>query len=85
MDRVSKALRRLPRARRQELLALIEQIEKGAVAKLDIAKLKGYRSLFRIRQGGLRIIVKNTDDEFRVVLLEGRPETTYKDLGKFDT
>ncbi|MDP4000093.1 MAG: hypothetical protein Q8Q11_01540 [bacterium] len=87
MDRIDKALARIPAGQRSELRRLVRTVRTGKLADLDIQKLKGYRSLYRVRRGGFRLIVRRTegaDDSYEVIVLEGRSETTYKDLRKFD-
>lgn len=84
MDRMAKALRRLPKPRLREILKLIDRIESGDVAGIDIVKLRGYQSLYRVRTGGLRLIVIKKNGNYRAVTLENRSERTYKDVGKFE-
>lgn len=84
MDQVTKALRRLSKTQRKKLLDLIATIETGNVSQLDVVKLKGYRSLYRVRQGDLRLILRRQNGTFMVLLLEGRSETTYQHLDRLD-
>ena len=85
MDRLDKALRKLSVGQRQALLELIIEIELGRINDLDILKLKGFKSLYRVRKGDLRLIVRRTEEEYRVMALEWRSGRTYSNLESLDT
>jgi mRNA-degrading endonuclease RelE of RelBE toxin-antitoxin system len=84
VDRITKALKRLTVKQREQLLVLIEQVESGDTRGLDVLKLKGFRQLYRVRKGDLRLIVKRVAGQYRVLTLETRSERTYGDVRPLD-
>jgi mRNA-degrading endonuclease RelE of RelBE toxin-antitoxin system len=85
VDRLDKALKKLSAAQRKALLELIAEIEAGRINDLDILKLKGFKSLYRVRKGDLRLIVRRTSEDYRVMALEWRSGRTYSNLESLDT
>jgi len=81
MDKVSKFLDRL--TKKEFLIAqkLIESILAGDVAGLDIKKLRGTTHLFRVRKGDARIIFSRKGNMVRIVEIERRGESTYRNIG----
>ena len=58
MDKIEKALQKLSHKERLALKELLEKLYSGKTKGLDIAKLKGYDNIFRVRKGKMRIIFK---------------------------
>ena len=78
MPTLKKLLSKLSREDRLILEHLIDRIISLNWANLDIKKLKGYRDIFRLRKGKLRIIFTKTGKNISVINIERRKETTYK-------
>lgn len=78
MDKISKALFKLTpkeRARIKQILILIQQRN---FVGLDIKKLTGQQTIFRVRAGQYRIIFRLTPQkEIFVLAIEKRSDTTY--------
>ena len=78
MDKIKKFLRQLPPGDFRRVLKILEKLETSKTKGLDIKKLTGYKSLFRVRAGVIRIIFLRTDNEFRLISIERRSDTTYR-------
>jgi mRNA-degrading endonuclease RelE of RelBE toxin-antitoxin system len=77
-DRIEKILRTLPAKQRKQLIVLIELIIAGKFQGMDVKKLKGHESAYRVRKGNFRIIfIMPNSDEIRIIALERRTDTTY--------
>lgn len=44
---------------------------------LDVKKLKGYKNIFRVRKGTVRIIFRVTNNQIYILAIERRYDTTY--------
>lgn len=79
-DKIQKFLRKLSDKQRQEVEQLIKRIVVGEVAGLDMKKLRGGRDVYRIRKGDVRIIYQMSYGEARILAIERRSDTTYRDF-----
>ena len=78
MDRNQKFLKRLTE---KELTAVENTLQKLLIRdteKLDIKKLTGYRDIYRVRIGNIRIIFLDTGNYTEVLEISRRSERTYK-------
>jgi mRNA-degrading endonuclease RelE of RelBE toxin-antitoxin system len=81
VDRIDKALSKMSAKERAQILSILESIERGDVASLDLKKLKGFVDTFRVRKGRYRIIFYMKDNkDIRIIDVERRTDTTYRDL-----
>jgi mRNA-degrading endonuclease RelE of RelBE toxin-antitoxin system len=84
MDLVSKFLKKLDQKRRQEIEALLLQIKRRELGRLDIKKLKGSDSLFRVRKGNIRVFFSvdrnpvSKGSEVSIISIDFRTDTTYR-------
>lgn len=79
MDKISKALTRIPAKQRAIILQATEQIISGDLQNLDIKKLKGSEEIFRVRVGQYRVIFAgNREAGYIVLSIAKRNEQTYK-------
>ena len=78
MGKLKRLLKRLNSAERKIIGKILQQIESGDLTDLDVKRLKGRKDVFRVRKGKLRIIFYKTEDEFYLVSIERRTDTTYK-------
>ena len=58
MDGIAKALQKLSPKERRWVKEILERLQKGNLAGLDVKKLKGRDDIFRIRKGDNRIIYR---------------------------
>jgi mRNA-degrading endonuclease RelE of RelBE toxin-antitoxin system len=81
MDRIDRALKKLSQSEKAAVQKILLSIKGRNLKGLDIKKLKGYKDIFRARQGKIRIIFR-TDKENNLMILaiERRSETTYRNF-----
>ena len=72
-----KLLRKFSAKERGIIVLLVERIVQHGLEGLDCKKLKGYRNLFRVRKGNIRIIFELTDKDANILTIERRGDTTY--------
>ncbi len=78
MPSIKKLLSRFGKREREDIELLIEKINSFAWDALDVKKLKGYRDVFRVRKGDIRIIYRVQAGQIFVITIERRNESTYK-------
>ncbi len=78
MDKIKKALSKLTGEEREKVKGILQGIEKGNFANLDIKKLKARKDIFRVRKGNIRIIYRKTKNRFFILTIERRSDKTYK-------
>ncbi|PIR87542.1 MAG: hypothetical protein COU10_04000 [Candidatus Harrisonbacteria bacterium CG10_big_fil_rev_8_21_14_0_10_45_28] len=78
MDKIDKLLKKFSSKEKQQIKSILEKINSGKLQSLDLKKLKGYKDIFRIRKGDIRVIYR-LDDENRISILaiERRSDKTY--------
>ena len=79
MEKVQKFLMRLQPQEQKEIINLLAKIISGTLLGLDIKKLKGYKDIYRVRTGNIRIIFRRSSTEIRVLEISRRNEKTYRD------
>ena len=78
MDKIQKALKKLRPRERQAVKQVLQKLANGALAGLDLQKLKGRDDVYRIRKGSLRIIYRMTSNhQVFILAIERRSNTTY--------
>ena len=78
MDRVSKALDKMPDSDRQRIRIILIRLSQGDTKSLDIKKLKGIDNLFRLRVGSYRIIFEHQTGKLpRAFGISNRNNHTY--------
>lgn len=78
VDRMQKALDRMSDKEKDEVLAIVHEIANGLDGYYDLKKLKGYKDIYRVRQGKFRIIYRLEEGGNKKVLaIERRGDTTY--------
>lgn len=75
---LKKLLSRFNKKERENIELLIEKINSFKWDALDVKKLKGYRDLFRVRRGNLRIVYRVQAGRIFILAIERRNESTYK-------
>lgn len=80
MDQLEKALRKLSRKARSDVLTVMRKLESGDKTGVDIRRIKGTKKLYRVRMGDLRLFVVKRDDGYYALRLARRDKKTYKRL-----
>lgn len=80
MDRNQKFLKRLNNKEFTAVEKVLQKILLRDTAGLDIKKLSGYRDVYRVRTGNVRVIFLDTGSYTEVLEISRRSDTTYKKL-----
>jgi len=80
MDRNQKFIKRFSRKEFASVEHILRKILDRDTKNLDLKKLAGYKDVYRIRIGDIRIIFLDTGDHSEVLEISRRSEKTYKDL-----
>lgn len=79
MDKISKALKKLTDKEIRLTKELLFKIQAKDFTNLDLKKLRGYKNIFRVRKGKIRIIFRIDDlNEVIILAIERRTDTTYR-------
>lgn len=80
-DKIQKFLSKLNAKERQLVAEIVSAILAGQTAHLDITRLKGSKSIYRVRKGNICLIFyKRSDDEIRFLQISRRNEKTYRNF-----
>lgn len=79
MDKLEKALRKLSDKERSLLKELLRKLQSSNTKGLDIAKLKGHETIYRLRRGRLRIIFRMENGSITLLKIARRSDTTYSE------
>jgi mRNA-degrading endonuclease RelE of RelBE toxin-antitoxin system len=79
MDKNQKFLKKLSQTEQKEMIVLLELIFSGKTKDLDIKKLTGYKDIFRVRSGKIRVIFRRLDSDINILEISRRSEKTYRD------
>lgn len=81
VDRVDKALDKLPPKQQKIYVELIQKILSGKIDQLDVVKLKNTDNVYRVRKGVYRIIFqKMKEGKVNIIAFEHRSDRTYHDF-----
>ena len=81
MDGIKKLLRHLTQRERRSTEEAVKKILGRELSGLDVKKLKGPGSAYRVRLGSIRIIFTEDHEGIRrIVTIERRGESTYRNL-----
>ena len=78
MDRNKKFLKKLSDKEFQLVHETLGKIQSRNISKLDIRKLSGYKDVYRVRAGNIRIIFLDNPKEIQILEIARRSEKTYK-------
>lgn len=78
MDKIQKFLKSLTTKEREAILLVMFQVTKDFTQIPGLAKMAGYKNLFRVRIGRYRIIFKIENKKAGIVKITKRDEQTYK-------
>lgn len=77
MDKKEKFLRQLTEKERVMIGDAVAHILRGATSSLDIKKLKGRVSVYRVRVGRIRIVYEQTQGRVVILKVGFKGEDTY--------
>lgn len=77
MDRIEKFIRKLGKKRALAIRSVVDQIEAGNLAGLDVKKLKGRDSEYRVRIGPVRVQFIRTDVGHIITDIDFKGDHTY--------
>ena len=80
MDKNQKFLKRLSDSEFAAVEKTLLKIHQGETADLDIKKLSGYRDIYRVRTGTVRIIFLSDESGIEILEIGRRNEKTYKNF-----
>lgn len=80
MDKIEKALQKLSDKERSLVKELLAKLHTDNTKALDIAKLKGHESIYRLRKGRLRIIFRMENGLIYLLKIDRRSDTTYSEF-----
>ena len=81
MDKAVKFFKKLSKKEAEQVSDILLQVQNGNIKSLDCKQLKGFKNLFRVRVGTVRIIFKRGDtNTYQLVFLGRRSDITYKNL-----
>jgi len=78
MDKIDKALSKLTFKDKERIRNIIRALQLGRFDNMDIKKLKGFRDVFRVRKGELRIVYQLSVRRIIILKIDKRKEDTYK-------
>ena len=78
MDKIKKFLQKLSKKELDIVVKIIVRVESGEYENLDIKKLTGYKNIFRVRVGKIRILFVRSKNDFNIISIERRSDKTYK-------
>ena len=78
MDKIDKALNELIFKEKGRIKNIIKALQLGRFDNLDIKKLKGFRDVFRVRKGRLRIVYQLLGRKIIFLKIDKRKKNTYK-------
>ncbi len=77
MDKILKFLKKRSPTERERLIFVVRAITENKLEGMDVKKLKGFDSVFRVRVGNFRIIFEKTGKENWVRSIAKRDGRTY--------
>ncbi|MGH7196085.1 MAG: type II toxin-antitoxin system RelE family toxin [Candidatus Saccharimonadales bacterium] len=80
MDKINKALAKVPLKQRIAIDEANDAIKANKLKGLDIKKVKGSNNIYRVRVGRYRIVFQNAGEQNIILQVAKRDEQTYKDF-----
>lgn len=77
MDKLVKFLKKQSKEKRIEILKLLDKVLAGDFENCNIIKLKGYKFLYRLKSGRIRIIFSKEHSRIVIKKITFRSDTTY--------
>ncbi len=80
MNKIDKFLAKLGNHDFNFVLELIRKIRSNDLQGLNITKLEGHSSTYRLKKGDFRIIFSKNSDDAEILSVVRRSEKTYRDF-----
>jgi len=81
MDKIDKALKKLSAKERKQVKEILTKLTGESFSGLDMKKLKGEKSVYRVRKGDIRIIYRmEKRKKIFILAIERRTKGTYKNI-----
>lgn len=77
MDKNQKFLKKLSKKELAAVVVVLTKLKKRNIDNLDVKKLTGYKDVYRVRMGNLRIIFLDQADGIKVLEIARRSDNTY--------
>jgi len=77
MDKLAKALAKMPDKDRQKILAILIRVRARDYDNMDFKKLAGRDDIYRVRHGDWRIIFYLSKDKVNILAVDKRSDNTY--------
>ena len=77
MDKIQKFVHKLSAHEANRVLGAIARVQLGKLGTLDVKKLKGYASRYRVRVGRMRILFTRIGDRNIITDVDFRSDNTY--------
>ena len=71
-DKLTKFIKYLDKKKKSKIKKILNEIKNKDFENKDIKKLKGYKTLFRVRIGKLRIIFEILDNDIEIIDIDYR-------------
>jgi mRNA-degrading endonuclease RelE of RelBE toxin-antitoxin system len=80
MNKSEKFLKKLHDKERTILLGIIDAIRANKLTGLHVRKVSGYKNIYRVRYGSIRIIFETTLNGSEIIFMGYKNDTTYNNL-----
>ena len=80
MDKIQKALAKLPKQYREVFEAMMVKLMTRDFLGLNMARMKGYKDVYRVKHGRLRVIFRMNQQGLYVLEAGLRSEKTYRNF-----
>lgn len=81
MDKISKALRKIPSARLTLLMTAFDKVLAGQPQGVNLKPMKGHKHIYRIRSGDYRLVFEHIPGQKAIILFAGkRNDQIYRDF-----
>lgn len=80
MNKLEKAIAKLPKEYKATFDYVVQKLLARNFLGLQVGKLKGYKHIYRLKHGRLRIIFFNNGKSLEVLKVDLRNENTYKNF-----
>lgn len=77
MHKIDKFLTKLDKENRQRVFDILTRIKSGNFENLNLKKLGGYESRYRVRVGRYRIIFEMIGNSIRIIDADKKNDNTY--------
>ena len=80
VDKITKSLNKFSQKERDLIKKIISKINDKNLKGLNLKKLKDRDDIYRVRKGKIRIIYRVKNEKIKLLTIERRKESTYKNI-----